>query len=370
MNFTHSEDRQMLADTFGRHLDQQYTIDVRHRISGSPEGWSRERWLGMAELGIIGALFDERSGGYGGSGFDLAVVFEQLGRSLVVEPFLGSLMAGQALAKTGCRSDLLAQLIAGETALAFASEEPQSRYDFASLTTQAHPAHAQHDHGTWTLSGRKSVIPQLEAASHAVVSASLGKDSAGLFLVELGKPGAVVSGYKMVDGGRGGDLTLDRASATLLTDNALPLLEEITAAGIVALSWEAVGVMDVLKKSTLDYLRTRKQFGIPIGKFQALQHRIVNVAIEIEQARSAAINAAAALAGSRAARERAVSAAKYTIGRAGTIAAEESIQMHGGIGMSWELPLSHYAKRALMIGHQLGDEDHHLSRFISLAATG
>lgn len=364
MNFTHSEDRRMLADTLGRHLDQQYTLDVRHRVSGSAQGWSRERWLAMAELGVIGALFDEQAGGYGGKGFDLAVVFEQLGRSLVVEPFLGTLMAGQALTKTGCRSDLVTQVMAGETVLAFASEEPQSRYDFASITTRAE----QHD-GAWMLSGCKSVVPQLEAADHVVLSARLGTGSVGLFLVESGKPGVTVNGYKMVDGGRGGDLLLERASATLLTDEALPLLEEITATGVVALCWEAVGVMDVLKKSTLDYLRTRKQFGVPIAKFQALQHRIVNVVIEVEQARSAAINAAAALEAPRDARERAVSAAKYTIGRAGTLAAEESIQMHGGIGMSWDLPLSHYAKRALMIGHQLGDEDHHLSRFISLAAT-
>ncbi len=365
MNFTHSEDRRMLADTLGRHLDQHYTIDVRHRISGSPEGWSREQWLVMAELGVIGALFDEHAGGYGGKGFDLAVVFEQLGRSLVVEPFLGTLMAGHALTKTGCRSDLVTQVMPGENVLAFASEEPQSRYELASIITRA-----EHDNGGWTLSGRKCVISQLEAASHIVLSARLSTGSMGLVLVESGKPGVTVSGYKMVDGGRGGDLSLDRAGATLLSDDALPLLEAITAAGIVALCWEAVGVMDVLKKSTLDYLRNRKQFGIPIGKFQALQHRIVNVAIEIEQARSAAINAAAALEGPAVARERAVSAAKYTIGRAGTMTAEEAIQMHGGIGMSWELPLSHYAKRALMIGHQLGDEDHHLSRFISLAATG
>jgi len=376
MNFMHSEDRRMLADTLGRHLDQHYTIDVRHRISGSPEGWSREQWLAMAELGIVGALFEERAGGFGGGGFDIAVVFEQLGKALVVEPFLGSLMAGQILTRTALRSDLVRQIIAGETIVALACEEPQSRYDLTSVTTIA-----RQTEGVWRLSGTKRVIPQIEASNHAIVSARLAsgsatgsaagnKDSVGLFLIELGGSGTAVRGYKMVDGGRGGDLLLDAAAATLITDDALPLLETVHAAGIVALSWESIGVMDVIKKSTLDYLRTRRQFGIPIGRFQALQHRMVNVAIEIEQARSAAINAAAALDAPRAARERAISAAKFTVSRVGTLVAEEAIQLHGGIGMSWELPLAHYAKRALMIGHQLGDEDHHLARFMSLSPTG
>lgn len=372
MNFTHSEDRRMLADTLGRHLGQQYTIDVRHRISGSAEGWSREQWLAMAELGVVGALFEERAGGFGGGGFDIAVVFEQLGQALVVEPFLGSLMAGQVLTRSGFRSDLVRQIIAGETLVALACQEPQSRYDLASVETIA-----RQSDGAWRISGTKSVIPQIEAANHVIVSARLAggstagsQNSLGLFLIDLGATATTVRSYKMVDGGRGGDLLLDGAAATLITDEALPLLETVNAAGIVALSWESIGVMDVIKKSTLDYLRTRKQFGIPIGRFQALQHRMVNIAIEIEQARSAAINAAAALEAPRAARERAVSAAKFTIGRVGTLVAEEAIQLHGGIGMSWELPLSHYAKRALMIGHQLGDEDHHLARFMSLSATG
>ena len=163
-------------------------------------------------------------------------------------------------------------------------------------------------------------------------------------------------------------MLLNGASAALLgkAGGAGPVVEEAIAAGLVGLCWEAVAIMDALKDQTLDYLRTRKQFGIPIGKFQALQHRMATLALEIEQARSSAINAAARFHEGRIARERAVSAAKFTIGRVGTLAAEECIQMHGGIGMTWELPLSHYAKRLVMIGHQLGDEDDHLDRFIAL----
>ncbi|MBA2932660.1 acyl-CoA dehydrogenase family protein [Sphingomonas sp. CGMCC 1.13654] len=364
MDFNHSEDRQMLADTLGRYLQQRYPIDVRNTISGSDEGWSREHWAALAELGVVGALFGEDTGGFGGTGFDVAAVFEQLGRALVVEPFLGTLMAGRALAKAGGQEALLGEVIAGTTLLAFAHEEPQSRYDLADVETRATRAG-----DGWALSGHKAVVLQIEAADRILVSARVagqpGEEAGiGLFLVD--KTGATLRGYPMIDGGRGGELALDNTPATLITEDGYPLIEETVSAGIVALAWEAVGVMDVLKASTLDYLRTRKQFGVPIGKFQALQHRMATVALEIEQARSAAINAADALDKDRHIRERAVSAAKYTIGKVGTLAAEESIQMHGGIGMTWELPLSHFAKRLTMIGHQLGDDDHHIGRYIAL----
>jgi alkylation response protein AidB-like acyl-CoA dehydrogenase len=364
MDFHHSEDRQMLADTLGRYLQQRYPIDVRNRISGSDEGWSREHWAALSELGVVGALFGEEAGGFGGTGFDIAAVFEQLGKALVVEPFLGTLMAGRMLAKAGGQHALLGDAIAGTTILAFAHDEPQSRYDLADVATRA-----MRNGDGWVLTGIKAVVPQIEAAEDVLVSARIdgepGDESGiGLFLVD--KAAAGLRGYPMIDGGRGGELTLNATPATLITEDGHALIEDAVAAGIVALAWEAIGVMDVLKASTLDYLRTRKQFGVPIGKFQALQHRMATVALEIEQARSAAINAADALGKDRRTRERAVSAAKYTIGRVGTLAAEESIQMHGGIGMTWELPLSHFAKRLTMIGHQLGDEDHHIGRFVAL----
>lgn len=366
MDFNHSEDRQMLADSLGRYLQQRYPIETRHRISASDAGWSAEHWAALAELGVIGALFAEEAGGFGGSGFDIGVVFEQIGKALVVEPFLGALMAGRILAKAGGQEELLASMIGGETLIAFAQEEPQSRYDLADVTTRAVRAGEG-----WTLTGAKAVVPQLESAGRILVSARVeggqsDTQGIGLFLIDAEASGIAVRGYPMIDGGRGGELILTAAPAMLVAADGHALIEDAIAAGIVALSWEAVGVMDMLKAQTLDYLRTRKQFGVPIGKFQALQHRMATVALEIEQARSAAINAAAALDASRVERERAVSAAKFTIGRVGTLAAEEAIQLHGGIGMTWELPLSHYAKRLTLIGHQLGDEDHHLGRFIAL----
>ncbi|AEG47799.1 acyl-CoA dehydrogenase domain-containing protein [Sphingobium chlorophenolicum L-1] len=365
MDFSYGEDRRMLADTLGRYLQQRYPIETRHRISGSETGWSPEQWAALAELGVVGALFAEDAGGFGGDGFDIAALFEQLGNALVVEPFLGALMAGRALAAAGGQEELIGEIISGSTILAFAHEEPQSHYDLTEVATRA-----ERSGDGWTLTGAKSVVPQAEAADRILVSARIGGASGeqgiGLFLVDAKSSGLSIRGYPLIDGGRGGELTLANATATLVAEDGFALVEDAVAAGIVALCWEAVGIMDALKRDTLDYLRTRKQFGVPIGKFQALQHRMATVALEIEQARSAAINAADALGGDRNRRERAVSAAKYTIGRTGTIVAEEAIQMHGGIGMTWELPLSHHAKRLTMIGHQLGDEDHHLARFTAL----
>lgn len=366
MEFHHSEDRQMLAATLSRFLMQRYGFQRRLEIATSEQGWSAEQWRELAELGIVGALLDPASGGFGGTGFDIAVVFEQLGRALVVEPFLGALMASRALARTGGHEPLLEELGAGSSILAFAHEEPQSHYELGDVAAQA-----ESGADGWKLSGAKAVVPQIEAANHIIVSARISGNAhdemgIGLFLIAKDAAGLAVRGYPMIDGGRGGELTLDRTPAKLLSDNAYSVIEESVAAGIVALSWEAYGIMEMLRDATLDYLRTRKQFGVPIGKFQALQHRLATMALEVEQARSAAINAADALSGERHTRERAMSAAKYTIGRVGTLVAEESIQMHGGIGMTWELPVSHYAKRLTMIGHQLGDEDYHLSRYVTL----
>ena len=228
----------------------------------------------------------------------------------------------------------------------------------------------------WQLDGTKAVVPHAELADVFVVSArSSGAvdDEAGvsLFIVPAGTPGLTLRGYPTIDGGRAAELTL--AGVTLGADALLgaegagaATIEHSVGKGVLALCAEAVGAMDVAKDATLEYLRTRKQFGVPIGSFQALQHRMADLLVEIEQARSAVINAAVAHDADRVTRERALSAAKFTIGRTGTRVAEECIQLHGGIGMTWELPLPHYAKRLVMIDHQLGDEDHHLARFIAL----
>ncbi|CAE6709551.1 acyl-CoA dehydrogenase family protein [Paraburkholderia haematera] len=373
MNFQHTEDRRMLADTLNRFVTEQYGFDTRDRIACSPEGFSSELWNRFAELGIIGALFDETDGGFGGSGFDIAVVFESLGRGLVVEPFLDTLIVGQALTRGGDETQkaALGDLIAGAKIVALAHGEPDGHYEHSRVTTRA-----ERNGNTWMLNGAKAVVQQGENASLFLVSARTnGADDAEagitLFLVPREAAGVSVRGYRKIDGGRAAEVTFDNVAlggdALLGTaGEGFATLEYAISFGVLALCAEAVGAMDVAKDYTLEYLRTRKQFGVPIGSFQALQHRMADLLLEIEQARSAVINAAAALGAERTVRERAVSAAKYSIGRIGTLVAEECIQLHGGIGMTWELPLAHYAKRLVMIDHQLGDEDHHLERFIAL----
>jgi len=374
MNFEHTEDRRMLSDMLRRFVTEQYDFATRERHAQSSQGYSVEFWRRYAELGAIGALFTEADGGLGGAGFDISVVFEALGRGLVVEPFLDALMVGSAIAAAGtpAQREALEGLIAGAITAALAQAEPESGYDLAQVRTRA-----ERSGDGWVLNGAKAVVTAGEHADLFLVSARTAgaeDDEAGisLFLVSAGTPGLSVCGYGLIDGGRAAEVSFDNVQ---LGPDALvgeagagyEVLERAIGRGILALCSEAVGAMDCARDATLEYLRTRRQFGTPIGSFQALQHRMADVLLEIEQARSAVINAAAAVDHpDRATRERALSAAKYTIGRIGTLVAEESIQLHGGIGMTWELPLAHYAKRLVMIDHQLGDEDHHLRRYIAL----
>jgi alkylation response protein AidB-like acyl-CoA dehydrogenase len=377
MNFEHTEARRMLADSLTRFLAKEYSFETRDRIASSAHGFSAEIWQRLAELGVIGALFSEADGGFGSGdsiGLDIAVVFEALGQGLVVEPLLGcAVLAGDAIAAAGndAQRGLLADIIGGTTIAAFAHDEPDSHYEIARVRTRA-----ERVGNGWLLNGAKAVVAQGEQADLFVVSARTAGEvdsEAGisLFLLPAGTPGLGVQGCPAIDGGRVAELTLDgvmlAADALLGTEGqGHATLERVIGRGVLALCAEALGAMEAAKTATLDYLRTRKQFGAPLGSFQALQHRMAELLLEIEQARSAVINAAVAINADRLTRERALSAAKFSIGRIGTLVAEESIQMHGGIGMTWELPLAHYAKRLVMIDHQWGDEDHHLQRFIAL----
>lgn len=375
MNFEHTEDRRMLADTLNRFVSEQYAIEARNRLAYGAEGHSPQLYGQFAELGAIGALFPDEVGGFGGHGFDISVIFECLGRGLVAEPLLGALVVGQTLIAAGsdAQKEQLAGIIAGTTMAALAHDEPGCHYELNNVATQA-----TRSGGGWALSGAKGVVAFGEKADLLLVSArtSGGQyDEAGisLFLVPGNAAGIAKRSYNRIEGGRAAELVLDKvqigADALLGQEGqGLALLERVEGYAVLALTAEAVGAMDVAKDQTLEYLRTRKQFGVAIGTFQALQHRMADLLLEVEQARSAVINAAAAIDDSgRVTRARALAAAKYSIGRIGTLVAEECIQLHGGIGMTWELPLAHYAKRLVLIDHQFGDEDHHLARFIALS---
>lgn len=359
MDFQHNEDRQILTSSLDRLLADRHGIETRNRVAFGPQGYSPELYAELAELGVIGALFGEDVGGFGGDGLDIMVVFEALGRGLSTEPFLGAVTAGAAL-ETARRMDVLECLIAGSSIITFAHDEAEG--DFG--TTRAERVGEQ-----FCLTGRKAVVPHAEAADQFLVSTEVEGDGPQLFLVPASAEGVRIIGYATIDGGRSGDVVLANVlvdAQARLNGEGTDLIGRALAAGRLALAAEALGVMERIREDTVSYLQTRVQFGVPIGKFQALQHRMATLLVEIEQARSAVINAALGFRGPALERDRAVSAAKYTTGRVGTLVAEEAIQMHGGIGMTWELAMPHYAKRLIMLDHRLGDEDWHLQRYIAL----
>lgn len=377
MDFNLSEERQMLADTARRFIADRYDLKIRQAAFASDDGFNRAVWTELADLGLIGALMPAEVDGFGGTGEDIAVVFEALGKGLVVEPFLASGILGAApiyLDGSAAQKAQLADVIAGQRLLALAHGEPTSRYNLSHVETTAD---ANGD--GWTLTGRKSVVLNGATADALVVSARVSGapgDQSGLalFLLQGNAPGLTRRAAGTIDGGSVAELTLEGVAVSAsdaigVAGDAYKTIEATVARGVVALCAEAVGIMAEMQETTLDYLKTRKQFGRAIGGFQVLQHRFVDLVIEIEQARSATMLAANMLdSDNRTERERCVSAAKNLVGRVGRLVAEECIQMHGGIAMTWEYDLPHFAKRLVMIDHQLGDEDFHLARYQQLAA--
>ncbi len=352
MDFDLSPDRQMLSDTLRRYLAEEYPVAHRNSVAYAAPWHDPAKWAGLAELGVIGALVPEDAGGFGGTGFDIAVVFEELGRALCPEPFLAALLAARLLVAAG---EPVEALIEGTTQYAVALGEIDAPWDLALTATEA-----QHAVSGWALTGRKSAVYGGQAAAQFLVAA---RAAGRLALFQVAAADAQVAAYGMIDGGGAAELLLDATPGRLLIGDATAALEAAVGAGLVALSAEAVGLMDVAHAMLVDYLKTRQQFGRPIGSFQALQHRVVDMLTEIEQARSITIAAAAALDGAGAART--LSMAKSLIGRAARLVAEETIQMHGGIAMTWEHSASHYAKRLVMLDAQLGDTDWHLARVMA-----
>ncbi|GGX58887.1 acyl-CoA dehydrogenase [Tateyamaria omphalii] len=355
MDFNLTEERQMLQDTLRRYLREQYGTERRNQILESDTGFSPDIWAELAELGVLGALFTEDQGGFGGAGFDIAVVFEELGRAGVVEPVLDSALIGGRLLAAAGKADMVEQVIGGALHLAVAHGEPDSRYDLDHVNTTASDG---------KLTGRKAVVMNAEAADHLIVSAKDG-DTIALYLVDKGAAGLDIQGYPLLAGGRAAEVTLDNTPGTAL-GLGLSDFEAVNRLAIVAQCAEALGAMDTATALTKDYLMTRKQFGRPIGTFQALAHRMSDLLTEMEQARSAVINAAGYVADRDA--DLHLSASKNLMGRIGRLVAEEAIQMHGGIAMTQEYELAHIAKRIIMADHRFGDTDYHLERFIALSA--
>ncbi len=352
MDFSLTEDRRMLQDSLTRYLTEQYPVEHRNKVAYDLPCHDHAKWDEMAELGALFALAPEDAGGFGGSGFDINVVFEALGTTLNCEPVLGALMASRLMTKAGADQEAL---LSGATKYAFAVSEVEAPYDPAYIECSAATSGDGH-----VLSGRKTSVYGGQVAEMFLVAAKLdGK----LAVFEVQAADANVVSYPMMDGGGAAELLMDGTRAKLLIADAAYAVQDALNAGVVALCAEAVGAMAVTHDTTVDYLKQRKQFGVPIGKFQVLQHRAVDMLTEIEQSRSITIKAAAELGGADATRY--ASMAKNMIGRAARLIAEEAIQMHGGIAMTWEYPISHFAKRLIMLDAQLGDTDFHLTRIMN-----
>jgi len=371
MDFDLSEEQRLLKDSVERLLADHYAFEARKRYMSDPAGWSRELWKQYAELGLLGLPFDERHGGFGGGPTEMMIVMEAFGRALALEPFLATVALGGGALRLGAseaqKSALLPKVADGSLTLALAHTEPQSRYDLADVATTARKEGAG-----YALDGQKSVVLHGDSADKLLVSARVSgaqRDRAGigLFLVDAKAEGVSRRGYPTNDGLRAAEISLAnvRVGADAAIGDpaaALPLIEQVVDGAIAALAAEAVGAMAAMHALTVEYVRTRKQFGVAIGSFQVLQHRAVDMLIAVEEARSMAMLATMMAEEPNAAeRQKAISAAKTQIGRSARTVGQGAIQLHGGNGMTMEYQVGHYFKRITMIDKMFGDADHHLA---------
>ena len=377
MDLSYSEEQTLLAESVERYIRNDYDFEVRRRLAASDAGFGAEHWAAFARLGWLSIPFSEADGGLGADPVAIMIVMERFGRGLVVEPWTPSvLLAGRLLAagaQEPRRARWLADLMAGKAQFAFAHGEPGGRYTLSHVAARAEPAASG-----YALTGRKAVVHNAAAADLIVVSARTGGDTAdrggvSLFAVPRGAEGLTLRPYRTMDGLRAAEVALDGAAVGAEArigpeGGAYPLVEEATDRAIAAVCAEAVGIMDVLRETTLEYLKTRKQFGRPLGSFQALQHRAVDMLIACEEARSLTLMATLSLDKPARERRRAVSAAKAHIGRAGRKVGQEAVQLHGGMGVTDELKVGHYFKRLTMIDTFFGDAAHHLDRFAANSA--
>ena len=369
MDFALTEEQQILRHSIERLFADHYAFDARKRYMQEPGGWSRTLWKRYAELGLLGLPFDEAHGGSAGGPVETMIVMEQIGHALALEPYLATVVLGGGLLRLGDKTlgaALVPQIAAGALLLAFAHTERQARYDLADIVTIA-----RRDGSAYALDGAKTLVLHGDVAEKFIVSARLSggqrdREGVGLFLVDAKANGVATRGYGTVDGLRAAEVTLsgvrvDASAAIGEPGAAFPLIERIADMAMAALCAEAVGAMAAMQETTVDYLKTRKQFGVTIGSFQALQHRAAEMVVAVEQARSMAM-LATMMAEEADARERraSISAAKVQIGRSGRAVGQAAIQLHGGIGMTMEAKVGHYFKRVTTIDTMFGDADYHL----------
>ncbi|MFM0335865.1 acyl-CoA dehydrogenase family protein [Paraburkholderia fungorum] len=367
MDFTFNDEQQQFADALRRYLDKSYGFEARQAIVQSESGVSDAHWAAFTELGLTALPVPEAQGGFNGSPIDMLVVMQELGRALVVEPYWATAVGIEALRLAGTAegedASLLEQAAQGEIKLAVAFHEPHARYDLFEVETVAN---GQGEHQT--VNGTKSVVLHGAQADYWIVPARLSGEIA-LFVVASDAAGVKVTEYRTIDGQRAATLEFNGTPARRLAgDHAgAAALEHIADYATVLLCAEAVGALDALNHATAEYTKTRQQFGQPIARFQALQHRMVEMLIHAEQARSVTYLAAMRYASEDAdERRRAVSAAKVRVGQAARFVGQQAVQLHGGMGVTNEVAAAHLFKRLAIIETTLGDVDHHLARFAAL----
>ena len=376
MDFSFTEEQSMLRDTVASYLSDNYGFDSRRAALKAEPGWRPDVWKAFAEeLGILGAPFSEDMGGLGGGPTENMIVMEECGKALVVEPYLGTVVIGGGFMTHGSyagASDVIGGIIGGEAIIAFAYAEPQGRYSWSDLKTTA-----KKDGGGYVLNGHKAVVIGAPYATHLIVTARTGgsqREAQGVsvFLIDKSAKGVTTRDYPTVDGFRASEVYLENVSVPAdamigAEGQSLPLVERVMDEAVAATCAEACGVLRRLHEGTLEYTKQRKQFGAPISSFQVLQHRMVDMFIQLEQSISMTYMATIKLADSDLDRAKGVAAAKVQIGKACKFVGQNAIQLHGGMGMTDEMAIGHYFKRATMIEAAFGSTDHFLSRYETLS---
>jgi pimeloyl-CoA dehydrogenase small subunit len=373
MNFTLGDGERMLRDTVERLVARDYGFEQRKRHAQAPGGWSRAMWARYAELGLLALPFAAEHGGLDGGPVDLMLVMEALGRALILEPYLASIVIAGGALRAGAAPAQAARWIppvaSGECVIVFAHAERQSRYNLADVGCTA-----RRDGNAYVLDGAKVCVSHGDSAERLIVSARLhgkrnDRDGIGLWMVDAGAPGVSRRGYPTQDGLRAADVTfhavrVDAGDAIGEPGRAIDVIERVADVAIASLAAEAVGAMAACLDMTVEYLKVRNQFGGPIGRFQALQHRAAEMLVALEQARSMAMYAALMVdEDDPLERRKALSAVKVQIGKSARFVGQQAVQLHGGIGVTEEYALGHYFKRLTLIESMFGDTDHHLAQF-------
>jgi pimeloyl-CoA dehydrogenase small subunit len=376
MDFSFSDEQSLLKDSVERFIQNDYAFEARQKLVKNEPGFSTANWKTFAELGWLGVPFAEADGGFGGGPIETMLIMEQFGRGLVVEPFVPTVvLVGGMLRTAGNRAQkekYLSHIVDGTLQGAFAFAEPQGRFNLADITTTA----VKTDNG-YVLNGHKAVVINGPSADLLVVSARTSgqqraRSGITLFIVEKGAAGLTRRDYPTVDALRASEVhlqnvTVPKSAVLGKVGKGLDVIEQAVDEATLAIGAEAVGCMEVLYKATVEYCKTRVQFGQPIGKFQVLQHRMVDMFMEYEQSKSLMFMAAMRLAeGYGPEAQKAVSAFKVQVGKSGRFVGQQAVQLHGGMGMTEELSIGHYFKRLTMIDTMFGNVDHHLKRFGAL----